>query len=108
MQFNRAVYAIEPGEIHQGDLAFIVHKTKPTKTGWWRKVRMKNVVGEKNTNIAVEYVLEKAMHKNFRPEDFENSRQEDGIFIMGNGSLCSDQYSDNYEILFQAKGVASV
>ena len=92
--------------VTQGDLVFIIHKEKPIKSGWWRKVR-----GGKPSNKNTIYILEKPIHKDFNlsHEDVINSRVEHGMCIMKQNSL---SYGINvlkkFEILIDAKGVSQV
>lgn len=95
-------------EVHRGDLVFILHRTKPMKTGWYRKSRVSN----KNSTETV-YVFEKPIHPNFDPNDITltRSRKERDVFLMKNTTV---SFNDNkphlneYEILVQATGVSAV
>ena len=90
--------------ISLGDLVFILHKEKPVKNGWWRKVRCGKL---NNRNII--YILEKPIHKDFSlsHKDVRDSRIEHGMCIMKQNSL---SYGINvikkFDILINAKGVA--
>ena len=87
-----------------GDLVFIIHKEKPVKNGWWRKVRY-----GKTSNKNIIYILEKPIHKDFNlsHKDIINSRVEHGMCIMKQNSL---SYGINvlkkFEILINTKGIA--
>ena len=98
---------IRESKVNQGDLVFIYHKTKPYKTGWWRKIR------EGSTkNDLIYYILEKPMHKDFNIENEINSAShtELGLCVMKNSTIryCAANGIDKYEIMADIKGVHSV
>lgn len=93
---------IRESKVNQGDLVFIYHKTKPYKTGWWRKIR------EGSTkNDLIYYILEKPMHKDFNIENEINSvsHTELGLCVMKSSTI---RYCAKYEIMADIKGVNSV
>lgn len=101
---------IKEKNINFGDLVFILHKTKPMKTGWYRKVRLTHMI---NSNTV--YVFEKSIHPNFNVYDTTliMSKKERGVFFMKDTTL---SYKDNnpnkgeneYEILVQATGITAI
>lgn len=95
---------IKECKIAQGDLVFIYHKTKPFKTGWWRKIR------EGSTeNRMIYYILEKPMHKDFNIEKASvKSHVEKGLCIMSPMSVTNGAVMDKYEILADIRGIDSV
>lgn len=86
--------------INQGDLIFLLHKEKPTKNGWWRKVN-----DGKNEVI---YVLEKPMHKDFslNRKEIKNSRIECNTCVMRDTTLKFGQNQGKFEVLISAGGLA--
>lgn len=97
---------IKDRHIAQGDLVFINHITKPTKTGWWRKLR----IGEAKNNVVM-YVLEKPMHKDYNFEtELINCHTENGLCVMAPKTLTEgiDGYKPKYEILAYVRGYDAV
>lgn len=84
--------------IKLGDLFFILHTSKPMKTGWYRKVRTDNI------GVDCFVVFEKSVHPNFNAEDksLSHSRRTDGIFHMLDTTLKSTK---SYKILVKATGI---
>ena len=96
---------INESSIHQGDLVFILHKEKPMKTGWYRKVKY-TCEGSSDTV----YVFEKSVHPKFNSNDFTlaNSRKERGIFLLKASTIVQAiKYGDQYEILLRVAGVSA-
>ncbi|HBJ1650864.1 TPA: hypothetical protein LA460_000082 [Clostridium botulinum] len=94
-------YKIEESEVHQGDLILLIHKEKPVKSGWWRKVRLKKK--------EIVYVLEKPIHKDFslRHKDIMESRIENGYCVMKSNTLSYGQNILNKFIIFAKAGALS-
>jgi hypothetical protein len=90
---------IRESSIAQGDLVFIYHKTKPSKTGWWRKIR------EGSTdNKTIYYILEKPMHKDFDIKyEIETTHTENGFCVMTDKTLKEGEHY-KYEILADIRG----
>lgn len=96
---------INEGNVHQGDLVFILHKEKPMKTGWYRKVKH---TCEGSSDLV--YVFEKSVHPRFNSNDFTlaNSRKEKGIFMLKACTIAkAKKYGDQYEILLRVAGVSA-
>ena len=95
---------INESNVAQGDLAFIYHKTKPMKTGWWRKVREGVCLDKK-----IYYILEKPMSKNYCAVDAGiNSHQEFGLCVMTPHTLKLGIDTNKYEIMATVRGTYSV
>ena len=95
---------IRETKVAQGDLVFIYHKTKPYKTGWWRKIRS----GSGEDKI-IYYILEKPMHKNFNMAKASvQSHVEKELCLMTDKTLKNGIEHDKYEILADVRGVQSV
>lgn len=98
------VSEIKESKVSQGALVFIYHKTKPYKTGWWRKIR------EGNTdNRTIYYILEKPMHKGYTLDKAsENSHEEKGLCVMLDRTLKQGVDDNKYEIMAEVRGVDCV
>ena len=95
--------------IPQGALVLILNKERPTKSGWWRKVREKVYTG-KYSNCETLFVLEKPVHKDFEPDDpnLSETHKEDGFFVMTTTTLKDGVATGKYSILCCLCGTTSV
>lgn len=95
---------IKECKVSQGDLVFIFHKTKPYKSGWWRKIREGS-----SENNKIYYILEKPMHKGFNIDIASvNSHSEKGLCVMTDKTLKSGIEYNKYEIMADVRGVDCV
>jgi hypothetical protein len=94
---------ITEGKVAQGDLVFILHNTKPEKSGWWRKVRQ----GETDDKTVL-YVLEKPIHKDFDLSlpSIKRTHIESGFCVMNTNTVKCGIEDDKYTILIDSRGIA--
>lgn len=85
--------------VNLGDLVFIVNTKHPTKSGWWRKLKI---------NSTTYYVLEKSVHKDFNIEDtsLQTTHRIDEYFVMKPTTV--RMYKDKYLLLVDVGGIQSI
>ncbi|WP_252251215.1 hypothetical protein [Clostridium sp. VAP52] len=96
---------IEEKNIWQGNLIFLIHKEKPTKTGWWRKIRTEDK--------EIIYLLEQPMHKDFNldNEEIKDSRIDRRIktCVMKDSTLRYGQVKlDKFDVLASAGAISQM
>lgn len=99
---SKLVRQIKEKDIAIGDLVFIYHHEKPTKSGWWRKVLYKNE--------DIYYALEKPLHKDFN-FDIESKicHIEKGLCVMVQDTLSFGiDRKNEYEVMAIVKGLDSI
>lgn len=99
---SKLVRKIKEEDISIGDLVFIFHHEKPTKSGWWRKIIYKN--------NDIYYALEKPLHKDFNFEiESKKCHTEKGLCVMTKNTLdFGINKKDEYEIMVIVKGLDSI
>lgn len=106
---ENAVNFIEESYIPQGSLCLILNEARPTKSGWWRKVK-ESECKSKYGNVETLYVLEKPIHKDFDSEDplIAKTHKEQGLFVMNKTSLKNGLKDGKYRMLCCIWGTDSV
>ncbi|MGL6184757.1 MAG: hypothetical protein ACRC1T_05195 [Clostridium chrysemydis] len=97
---------ISERRIYQGDLILMIHKEHPTKSGWWRKIRDRELKD-------IYYILEKPIHKEYdlASEDLKETHQENNCFVVKANTISYEQkYGDieKYDILLSIRGTDAV
>ena len=90
---------IRESAIAQGDLVLIINNERPTKSGFWRKMREGETADNK-----VYYILEKPIHKDFdtNDKDLKHTHKENGLFVMKGTTMRYD--ANKYNILADIRG----
>lgn len=96
--------SLRESAISQGDLVFIVHHTKPEKSGWWRKIRR----GHSSRGDII-YILECPVHQNFCLDhpSIKQSRVEFGFCAMTDICVKDGIDNDKYSIILDTRGFAA-
>lgn len=83
-------------DINLGDLVFILHKEKPTLTGWYRKIPLDM------HSLHVIYVMEKSVH----PKTNNNIKDRGSVTVIKNYTLHQHE-GYKYEVLVRATGISA-
>lgn len=88
--------------VNLGDLVFIVNTKHPTKSGWWRKLKINSTKSE------TYYVLEKSIHKDFDTEDtsLQITHKIDGYFVMKPNTIRTNK--NKYLLLVDVGGIQNI